>query len=84
MLFRLLQPVILISATNPCKQSNTFKSIKNKQLQSLHKDKRIIKNFILFLKQPKKVYKELASSKLKNIRKPGTYECTDKKCNVCI
>ena len=65
------------------KMKKKFKNINNEHLQSLHKDK----NFILSLKQPNNLYKELASSRfvsnLKNISKPGTYECSDKRCKVC-
>ena len=44
-------------------------------------------NFILSLKQPKPLYRELASSRFisnfKNIRQPGTYKCSDKRCKIC-
>ena len=44
-------------------------------------------NPILFLKQPKNLYRELASSRFisnfKNIRYPGTYKCSDKRCKRC-
>ena len=62
---------------------NKLKNIRNKHLKSLYKDR----NFILSLKQPKKFYRELASSRftsnLKNIRKPGTYKCSDKRWKIC-
>ena len=39
------------------------------------------------LKQPKNLYRELISSRFissfKNIRKPGTYKCSDKRCKIC-
>ena len=57
---------------------NKFKNIRNKYLKSINKDT----NFILSLKQPKKLYRQLVSSRFilnfKNIRKPGTYKCSDK------
>ena len=57
---------------------NKLENIKNDCLKSIDKKK----NFILSLKQPKKLYRELASSRFisnfKNIRKPGTYKCSDK------
>ena len=38
-------------------------------------------------KQPKNLHRELASSRFipsfKNIRKPGTYKCSDKRCKIC-
>ena len=59
---------------------NKFKNIKNERL---YKD--II--FILSLKQPKNLYKELTSSRFissfKNIKKPGTYKCSGKRCKIC-
>ena len=62
---------------------NKFKNIRNEHLKSLYKDT----NFILSLKQPKNLYRELASSRfisnLKHIRKPGTYKCSDKRCKIC-
>ena len=62
---------------------NKFKNIRNEHLKSIHKDT----NFILSLKQPKNLYRELASSRLisnfKNIRKPETYKCNDKRCKIC-
>ena len=46
-----------------------------------------IKIWILSLKQPKNLYRELASSRhisnLKNIRKPVTYKWSDKRCKIC-
>ena len=55
-----------------------LENIKNDCLKSIDKKT----NFILSLKQPKKLYRELASSRFisnfKNIRKPGTYKCSDK------
>ena len=57
---------------------NKLENIKNDCLKSIDKKT----NFILSLKQPKKLYRELASSRFisnfKNIRKPGTYKCSDK------
>ena len=45
-------------------------------------------NFILCLKQPKSLYRELTSSRFissfENIRKLGTYKCSDKRCKVCL
>ena len=38
---------------------NKFKNIRNEHVKSIHKDT----NFILSLKQPKKLYRELASSR---------------------
>ena len=62
---------------------NKFKNIMNKHLKSEYKDK----NFILSLKQPKNLYRELTYfrfiSNLKNISKPGTYKCSDKRCKIC-
>ena len=62
---------------------NKFKNIKNERLRSICKD--II--FILSLKQPKNLYKELTSSRFissfKNIKKPGTYKCSGKRCKIC-
>ena len=58
---------------------NKFKNIRNENLKSIYKDT----NFILSLKQPKNLYRELTSSRFissfKNIREPGTYVCSDKK-----
>ena len=38
-------------------------------------------------KQPKGLYRELASSRFisnfKNVRKPVTYKCSDKRCKIC-
>ena len=55
-----------------------FNNIWNEHLRSIYKDT----NFILSLKQPKNLYRELTSprfiSSFKNIRKPGTYKCSDK------
>ena len=52
---------------------NKPKNIRNKYLKFICKDK----NFILSLKQPKNVHKELAPSSFisnfKNFRKPGTH-----------
>ena len=57
---------------------NKFENIRNEHLKSIYKDR----NFILSLKQPNNLYRELASSRFisnfKNIRKPGTYKCSDK------
>ena len=62
---------------------NKFKDIKNEHLKSIYKDT----NFVLSLKQPKKLYRKLASSRFisnfKIIRKPGTYKCSDKPCKIC-
>ena len=62
---------------------NKFKNIMNKHLKSKYKDK----NFILSLKQPKNLYRELTYfrfiSNFKNINKPGTYKCSDKRCKIC-
>ena len=62
---------------------NKFKIINNKHLKSIYKDT----NFILLPKQPKNLYRELASSRFisnfKNIRKPGTYKRSDKRCKIC-
>ena len=60
-----------------------FKNIRNKHLKSIYKNTK----FILSLKQPKSLYRELACSRFilnfKNIRKPGTYKCCDKRCKIC-
>ena len=44
-------------------------------------------NFMLSLKQPKKLYRKLTSSRFisnfKNIKKPGTYKCSGKRCKIC-
>ena len=62
---------------------NKFKNIRNENLKSIYKDT----NFILSLKRQKNLYRELTSSRFistfKNIRKPGTYVCSDKneKCS---
>ena len=62
---------------------NKFKNIRNEHLKSIYEDT----NFILSLKQPKNLYRELASSiflsSFKNIRKPGTYKCSDKRWKIC-
>ena len=62
---------------------NKFKNMRNEHLKSVYKDT----NFILSLKQPKNLYRELTSSRFisnfKNIRKPGTYRCSDKRCKIC-
>ena len=62
---------------------NKFKNIRNDHLKSMYKDT----NFILPLKQPKDLYRELASSRFisnfKNIRKRGTYKYSDKRCKIC-
>ena len=62
---------------------NKFKNIMNKHLKSEYKDK----NFILSLKQPKNLYRELTYfrfiSNFKNISKPETYKCSDKRCKIC-
>ena len=57
---------------------NKFKNIRNEHLKSIYKDT----NFTLSLKQPKNLYRELASfrfmSHFKNIGKLRTYKCSDK------
>ena len=62
---------------------NKFKNIKNERLRSICKDT----NFMLSLKQPKKLYRKLTSSRFisnfKNIKKPGTYKCSGKRCKIC-
>ena len=59
-----------------------FKNIRNEHLRSMYKDT----NFILSLKQPKNLYRELTSSRFissfKNIRKPGTYKRSYKRCKI--
>ena len=44
------------------------------------------KNFILSLKQPNNLYREWISSRFisnfKNIKKSGTYKCSDKRCKI--
>ena len=56
---------------------NKFKKIGNEQLKSMYKDR----------KQPNNLCRELVScrfiSNFKNIRKPGTYKCSDKRCKTC-
>ena len=63
---------------------NKFKNVSNEHRKSIYKDT----NFILSLKQPKNLYRELASSRLmsnfKNITKPGTYKCSDERCKMSI
>ena len=60
-----------------------FKNIRNEHLRSIYKNT----NFILPLKQPKHLYRELTSprfiSSFKNIRKPVPYKCNDKRCKLC-
>ena len=62
---------------------NKFKNIRNEHLRSIYKNT----NFILPLKQPKHLYRELTSprfiSSFKNIRKPVPYKCNDKRCKLC-
>ena len=62
---------------------NNFKNIRNEQLRSIYKDT----NLILSLKQPKTLDGDLTSSRLissfKNIKKPGTYKHSDKRCKLC-
>ena len=57
---------------------NKFKNIRNEHLKSIYKDT----TFIMSLKQPKNFYRDLASprviSNFDNIRKLGTYKCSDK------
>ena len=59
-----------------------FKNIRKEHLRSIYKDT----NFILSLKQPKYLYRELTSSRFissfKNIRKPGTYKRSYKRCKI--
>ena len=61
---------------------NKYKNIRHEHLKSVFKDI----NFILSLKQPNNLYKELASSRFtsnfRNIRKPGTNKCSDKRCKI--
>ena len=63
---------------------NKFKNIRNEHLRSIYKDA----NFILPLKQPKTLNRELTSSRfissLKNITKPGTYKCIEKRYKICL
>ena len=51
--------------------------------RSIYKDT----NFILSLRQPKYLFRELTSSRsisnFKNIRKPRTYKCSNKRCKIC-
>ena len=61
-----------------------FKIIRNEHLKSICKDT----NYILpSLKQPKKLYGKLTPSRFisnfKNIRKPGTYKCSDERFKIC-
>ena len=60
-----------------------FKNIRNEHLRSIYKNT----NFILPLKQPRHLYRELTSprfiSSFKNIRKPVPYKCNDKRCKLC-
>ena len=61
---------------------NKFKNIRNEHLKSIDKDT----NFVLSLKQPKNLYRELASSRLiSNFenRKSRNYKCSDKRCKIC-
>ena len=62
---------------------NKFKNIRKEHIRSIYRDT----NFKLPLKQPKNLYRELTSSRFissfKNIRKPGTYKCSDKRCKIC-
>ena len=55
---------------------NKFKNIRNEHFKS-----------IVSLKQPKNLYRELTSSRFisnfKNMRKPETYKCSDKRCKIC-
>ena len=61
---------------------NKFKNIRNEHLKSIYKDG----NFILSLKQPENLYRQLASfrfiSNFKNIRKAGTYKRSYKRCKI--
>ena len=61
---------------------NKFKNIRNEHLKSIYKDT----NLLLSPKQPKKLYRELGSSRFisnfKNIRKTGTNKCSDKRCKM--
>ena len=60
-----------------------FQNIRNEQLKNIYKDT----SFILSQKQPKNLYRELASSRFisssTKVRKPGTYKCNDKRCKLC-
>ena len=60
-----------------------FKNIRKEHLRSIYKDT----NFILSLKQPKNLYRELTSSRFisscKSIGKPVTYKCSDKRWKLC-
>ena len=62
---------------------NKFKITRNEHLRSTYK----YTNFILSLKQPRNLYRELTSSRFilsfKNTKKPGTYKCSDKRCKIC-
>ena len=62
---------------------NKFKIIRNEHLRSTYK----YTNFILSLKQPRDLYRELTSSRFissfKNTKKAGTYKCSDKTCKIC-
>ena len=63
---------------------NKFKNIRKEHIRSIYRDT----NFKLPLKQPKNLYRELTSSRFissfKNIRKLGTYKCSDKRCKIKI
>ena len=60
---------------------NKFKNIRDKHLKPIYNDT----NFMLSLKQPKNLYRQLTSSRFisnfKNIRK--CIKCIDKRCNIC-
>ena len=59
-----------------------FQNIQNEDLKDIFKDT----NFVLSLKQPKNIYRELSSSKFTSTRtiiEPGTYKCKDKRCKIC-
>ena len=61
---------------------NKFKNIKNEHFKSIYKDT----NLVLSLKQPKRFYRKLTSSRFISSfgnRKPGSYKSSDKKCKIC-
>ena len=57
-----------------------FNNIRPEDLKDLFKER----NFILSLRLPKNLYKELVSSKFLSsntyLKKPGTYKCNDSRC----
>ena len=62
---------------------NKLKNIRNEHRKSIYKDM----IFILSLKEPKNLNRELTSSRFisnfKSIWKPGTYKCIDKRWKIC-